>query len=206
MLLELSVRLLITLLLFAGPLALAACDNDIGQHGQGEGRNGTNLKDHSAGPVVELRSGDGHVATLTRQFAGNAVPAESFVDPEGDDAELSDFAGRPLLVNLWATWCAPCKAEMPALDRLASDMAGNIEVVAISQDLQGKEPVDKFFRDAGIKMLRPYLDPENRIGLALGGNMVLPTTIYYDGDGQELWRITGAVDWDDRKIRALLEE
>lgn len=156
--------------------------------------------------VTELRTADGHVATLTRQFAGNMAPEAPFIDPEGDDAQLSDFAGRPILVNLWATWCAPCKAEMPALDRLAADMADNLEIIAISQDLQGAGPVGKFFRDAGIGTLSPYLDPENRVGLALGGNVVLPTTIYYDGDGRELWRIAGAVDWDSGEIRALLAE
>jgi thiol-disulfide isomerase/thioredoxin len=153
-----------------------------------------------------IKSSGGMEAMLSTKFAGSAAPAASFTGADGRDVTLADFAGRPLLVNIWATWCAPCKAEMPLIDKLASDQAGRISVIAISQDLEGRAPVRTFFDEAGIKNLEPYIDRDIGISTALGTNIALPITILYDSDGKEVWRVTGAVEWSEPAILPLLAE
>jgi thiol-disulfide isomerase/thioredoxin len=110
-----------------------------------------------------------------------------------------DYAGRPLLVNLWATWCAPCKAEMPTLDALAQLEEGRITVIAVSQDLQGRKPVRAFFDSARIVNLEPFTDRDNALCSAVGGNPALPTTIFTT-EGKEVWRVIGGLEWDDAEV------
>ena len=114
------------------------------------------------------------------------------------------FKGKPLLVNLWATWCAPCVAEMPTLDALAAKQGQAMTVIAVAQDLQGAAVVDPWFQKAGLKALQPYLDPENGLLDAAAG--ALPTSIFYGADGKELWRVIGAIDWQGDEAKALLAE
>jgi thiol-disulfide isomerase/thioredoxin len=142
---------------------------------------------------------------LDRSHKGTAAPEMAFVAPNGDPVRLADFRGQPLLLNLWATWCGPCIAEMPALDRLATREAGRIRVIAVSQDMKGKPAVDRWWREQPLKMLQPYLDPRADLSFALGGG-TLPTTVYYDKEGRELWRIVGASQWDGEAARKLLAE
>jgi thiol-disulfide isomerase/thioredoxin len=110
-----------------------------------------------------------------------------------------------VLVNLWATWCAPCVVEMPSLDRLARREADSLAVLALSQDFGGREKVNQFFTRHRFSELEPYLDGEMRFMSALGID-TLPTTILYNERGEEVWRMTGMVDWEsDRAARLLLE-
>ncbi|HEY0411834.1 MAG TPA: TlpA disulfide reductase family protein [Allosphingosinicella sp.] len=142
---------------------------------------------------------------IDRSHAGKAAPATSFEDPDGEAATLAGFEGRPLLVNLWATWCGPCVKEMPTLDRLAAAQAGRLQVVAISQDMEGRDKVEAFFRKAKLTTLEPYLDAK----LALMGDLgveVLPTTILFDAEGREVWRVTGEEDWEGPRAAALVKE
>jgi thiol-disulfide isomerase/thioredoxin len=159
-----------------------------------------------APPTEEEADGAPHfVHQLDRSHKGEAAPGVSFRDPDDAPVTLADFGGKPLLVNLWATWCAPCVAEMPTLDALAGDSAGRIAVVAVAQDLQGAAIVDPWFQKAGLKALQPYLDPQNAL-LDAYGNAGLPTSIYYGADGREIWRLMGAIDWQGEKAKALLAE
>lgn len=114
------------------------------------------------------------------------------------------FHGKPLLVNLWATWCAPCIAEMPTLDKLATERGDRLAVIAVAQDLQGEAVVDPWFQQAGLSTLQPYLDPQN--GLLDATNSALPTTILYTAEGREIWRVVGAIDWQGDEAKALLAE
>ncbi len=155
---------------------------------------------------IGLESTSGLKATLSYKFAGQKAPKAVFVGADGRDVALGDFAGRPLLVNIWATWCAPCKAEMPTLDALAVLEEGRISVIAVSQDLQGRKPVAAFFESAKIANLEPYTDPDNALLAAFGNNIALPTTILYDSQGSEVWRIVGGVEWDDAEMAKLLRE
>jgi thiol-disulfide isomerase/thioredoxin len=142
---------------------------------------------------------------VDRTHKGKPAPNDPFTAPNGDTVRISDFKGQPVLLNLWATWCGPCIAEMPALDALATREVGNILVLAVSQDMKGKEAVDRWWKEQTIKTLQPYLDTEANLSFALGGGS-LPTTIYYDREGKEVWRITGASQWDGEAARELLDE
>lgn len=141
---------------------------------------------------------------LDRGHKGEAAPPLVFKTPDGKDTTLAAFRGRPVLVNLWATWCAPCIAEMPTLDALAVREAGKLHVLTISQDLRGAESVAPFFRKQGFKALQPYLDPE--VGFSMAYAATLPMTILYDAQGRELWRMTGGMDWTGPKAAALIAE
>ncbi len=157
-------------------------------------------------PDIGLISDNGGKAMLTYAFAGTAAPKAAFAGADGRDVQLSDFAGRPLLVNIWATWCAPCKVEMPTLDALAALEEGKMSVIAVSQDLEGRKPVQAFFKTTRLENLEPYNDADNALLSALGGNVNLPTTILYDSNGKEVWRIAGGVEWDDAEMSKLLAE
>ena len=141
---------------------------------------------------------------VDRSHKGAAAPAAAFRGPDDAAVTLAAFRGRPLLVNLWATWCAPCVAEMPTLDALAAKSGGKMTVIAVAQDLQGAAVVDPWFQKAGLKALQPYLDPEN--GLLDAANSALPTSIFYDAEGRELWRVVGAIAWQGKDATTLLAE
>ena len=109
-----------------------------------------------------------------------------------------------MLLNLWATWCAPCVAEMPTLDALAA-RDGGIDVLTVSQDLNGEEKVDAFFAKRKFEMLEPFIDPELTLMGELGVT-TLPTTILYDAQGREVWRMTGMEEWTGPRAAALIAE
>jgi thiol-disulfide isomerase/thioredoxin len=142
---------------------------------------------------------------LNRSSAGQAAPDTEFLDPDGEKVTLAAFAGKPLLLNLWATWCAPCVAEMPTLDALAAREPG-LQVLAVSQDIEGQEAkVSGFFEQRKLSRLEPYRDPQLGLMTALDA-AVLPTTILYDGKGREVWRMTGAADWTGAEAAKLIAE
>ena len=141
---------------------------------------------------------------LDRSHAGTRAPAGTFEDPDGNLVSLSDFRGKPLLVNLWATWCAPCVVEMPTLDALA-EREDRIQLLAISMDPDGRDKVTAFFEERNFGALEPYLDNELKLMPELGVS-TLPTTILYDEDGRELWRMTGMEDWKSERSAKLIAE
>lgn len=153
-----------------------------------------------------LESANGLRAELSYAYAGRPAPDASFKGADGRELSLTDFAGRPLLVNFWATWCVPCKVEMPTLDALAELEAGKVTVIAVAQDLQGRKKVLPFFEQTGVTNLEPYTDARNRVWGAIGGTPKLPTTILYNSEGREVWRVIGGVEWDDAEIASLLAE
>ena len=176
------------------PLLLAACGP------AAEENRASADQPSSSGPRAPTPAG-----RLDRSRAGSAAPATAFEDPDGAAASLADFRGKPLLVNLWATWCAPCIAEMPTLDALAAREAGRLRVLTVSQDLDGREKVEAFFAKQGYRHLETWLDPQ----MALMGEMkvdTLPTTILYDAQGLEVWRVVGVEDWHSGRAAALLKE
>jgi thiol-disulfide isomerase/thioredoxin len=140
----------------------------------------------------------GEIAALA--VAPHPAVALSFNAPDGRKATLADFKGRALLVNLWATWCVPCRAEMPALDRLQAKAGGpDFEVVAINVDTARLERAPAFLDGIGVKTLTRYADPSadafetlRLAGKALG----LPTSLLIDKDGCEIGVVAGPADWD----------
>lgn len=132
---------------------------------------------------------------VDRAAAGRAAPAATLVLRDGTPRRIADFRGRPVLVNLWATWCAPCKAEMPALDRLAARSRGKLAVVAVSQDLEGWRAVDRFFAPGRFASIVSLLDRTQALPIAYRAEG-LPASILYDARGREVWRVLGPIEWD----------
>ena len=202
MLLEfVSLRLAIALLLGLAPaLTLAGCGRDNVAAEQGNGNVAA-----PASPGTPASHGTPVTGRLDRSHAGTAAPTFGFQDGQGRPTSMAAFRGRPVLVNLWATWCAPCVAEMPTLDALAVREEGRLHVLALSQDLDGQAKVDAFFAERRFARLEPYIDPQ----LALMGELAvqsLPTTILYDAEGREVWRVTGIEDWQSARTAALIDE
>jgi thiol-disulfide isomerase/thioredoxin len=124
------------------------------------------------------------------------APELSFTDREGQPVRLADMRGRVVVLNLWATWCAPCVREMPALDRLQALTGGpDVEVVALSLDRGGMAQVGPFFERLGLTNLAIYLDPPSEAMKAFRPRG-LPTTIILGRDGRELGRVEGELEWD----------
>ena len=144
---------------------------------------------------------------VDRSQKGQAAPDTNFKDPDGGDISLADFKGTPVLVNLWATWCAPCVKELPTLDRLAASYArdGELGVIAISQDIGPQHSVTAFLDKLGVSHVGAYQDPTMGLSGALGVQ-VMPTTILYDSEGRELWRYVGDLDWTNAEAAQLLSE
>ena len=128
--------------------------------------------------------------------APKPVPDLGFEDGLGKALRLADFRGRVVVLNLWATWCLPCRKDMPTLDRLQAQLGGSaFEVVAVSVDRGGMKVVDPFLREIGIAHLAKYLDPGGEVPGRLGA-FGLPTTLLIDRQGQELGRLVGPAEWD----------
>ena len=142
---------------------------------------------------------------IDRSHAGSPAPAAEFEDPDGEAVSFAVFQGKPLLVNLWATWCTPCVAEMPTLDALAGRTNGKLQVLTLSQDTDGRAKVEAFFDQHRFKTIESYLDPKMEMMGALKLD-TLPTTILYDARGREIWRIVGREDWRSQRAAALLDE
>ena len=184
-------------------LVLTGCDKETPGQGQAQPALAANL-DAAGKTEIILESANGTRATLSYRFAGQKAPTAPFADADGQDVTLADFEGKPLLLNIWATWCAPCKAEMPTLDTLARLEKDRMAVIAVSQDLEGRTPVLAFFKETKVQNLVPYTDADNAILAAFNNAIALPTTILYDSAGKEVWRIAGGVEWDDAEMAKLL--
>ena len=192
-------------------LLTTGCDRQSPANGQATGVAAANAADTSA-PTPDEATGpadngsDGGVdviGQLDRKHKGEAAPTALFDDPNGVKTTLASFSGKPFVLNLWATWCGPCKVEMPALDKIAAE--GRLPVVTVSQDMDGAAAVKPYFAAAKFTALKAYLDPQLGLSRALD-NPSLPTTILYDADGREIWRMTGGMDWTSPTARALLAE
>jgi thiol-disulfide isomerase/thioredoxin len=141
--------------------------------------------------------------TVDRSRAGTAAPGTRFEDPDGEKVTLADFRGKPVLLNLWATWCAPCVKELPTLDALQTREGERLKVLTVSQDMEGRAKVEAFLAKRTYRTLEAWLDPEMALMSDLGVSS-LPTTILYDAQGREVWRVAGDKDWAGPEAAALL--
>ena len=132
------------------------------------------------------------------------APELSFQDAQGKELSLADFRGQVVVLNLWATWCAPCRREMPSLDRLQAEHGGDrLHVVALSIDRGGLEQIEAFYDEVGIQHLAIYRDPKAATSRTLGA-FGLPTTVVFDRDGREVGRVLGPDEWDSDEAVAIL--
>ncbi|MFD1610496.1 TlpA family protein disulfide reductase [Sphingomonas tabacisoli] len=185
-------RPLIALLL--GSLLIAGCDRQSGGQPQAN---------ESAAAVPEAKAPE-LTGKLDISQRGKAMPADSFLDPAGKPVTLAAFKGKPVLVNLWATWCGPCVREMPTLDGIAARAGDKLKVLTVSQDT-AKVDIAPTWTKGGFKHLERYRDPDNKLGFAFNTGM-LPTTVLYDKDGKEVWRVVGGMDWNGPRANTLLAE
>lgn len=133
-----------------------------------------------------------------------SAPAARFKGANGRRLSLSDFRGQVVLLNIWATWCGPCRDEMPSLDRLqALHRDDGLAVLAVSVDGEGTTPVRRFYATSGIRNLPLYVDSERSTQSAFGARAI-PTTVLIDRNGMVVGSMTGATDWDSPAALALV--
>ncbi len=165
----------------------------------------------SVGVYLMFASGDGPARPKLGSLENYIRAAEikpttpiSFLDADGKKMTLEHFRGQIVVLNLWATWCTPCVAEMPALDRLQDQLKDvGVTVVALSIDRGGPPVVKEFFAQNGVKHLQVYVDPSMHAqsDLSVFG---LPTTILIDRKGNERGRLVGPADWNEAEAADLV--
>ncbi len=152
--------------------------------------------------LKELRGGD--MAKLIVHDVPRDRIAETFRDLYGNPITLADYSGKVVLLNIWATWCPPCRAEMPSLDRLAGEMEGpDFALIALSTDRGGVERVAQFFDEMQIENLDIMHDRSGNFGRQ-AGVLGLPVTLLLDREGREIGRILGEADWNSPEAKAIL--
>jgi thiol-disulfide isomerase/thioredoxin len=200
-------------------MAMCACDRQSGGAAQGSANDGAASNGAAPDEVTsdevtsdEVPSDGGAGGEVFKHevdasHKGEAMPDKAFMTLDGKPATLKQIAGgKPLLVNLWATWCAPCVAELPALDKVAAASAAKgVQVISVSQDQEGKTVVPPFWSARKLTTLKSWIDPENVLGFHYGTG-TLPTTILYDAQGKEVVRIVGALEWGGAEGRELIRK
>lgn len=162
---------------------------------------GTILTVASASEPPAFSGGYGSWEPFTKP---SKAPTTDFLDPEGQSINLDAYAGRTVLVNFWATWCAPCIKELPALDALQAEMGGEaFQVLIISVDRKGLEVAQPFLDDLKITSLKTAADPKGALAREMGASG-LPTTVLIDADGLVRGRILGDAEWNSDGAKALM--
>lgn len=160
----------------------------------------------AAGPVDWQAARDAGLPKLAELSSPVDVPDIALTDPDGATHRLADLKGKVVLLNFWATWCAPCREEMPALDSLQKDLGGeDFQVVTIATGRNTPAAIDRFFAEEGITVLPKWLDPKQALARAMGV-AGLPVTVLIDRDGQEIARLLGEADWAGAAARQVVEQ
>ena len=182
--------------------SFAPSDNGVtppGSSGAGPGAAGAT----SNSPLAGLNKG------AMAAFLVRPEPLEiadfNFESDGGAVKSLKDWRGKVVLLNLWATWCGPCRDEMPALDRLQAELGGeDFEVVAVNIDKGGPDKAVAFLKEIGVAKLALYLDPSSKIFNAIRA-VGMPTTLLIDRNGKEIGRLIGPADWAAPEAKRLME-
>jgi thiol-disulfide isomerase/thioredoxin len=186
-----------------GTVVIGALIGLAGVYGIG-GLNRTTTGDPACRGAVDLARkltplARGEVAALTMATTPLRLPDLAFENAEGKPKRLSDWRGRTVLVNLWATWCVPCRREMPALDRLQTKLGGpNFQVVAINIDTRDPEKPKNFLKEANLTGLRYFSDQNAKVFQdlkAIGRALGMPTSVLVDPQGCEIATIAGPAEW-----------
>ena len=188
-----SLKSLVLCSLAGASALLAGCDKQTDQKAQP--------------PASQVAQGgsEAPATKLDRSHKGSPVPTVNLADPSGESLDLTSFKGKPLLINLWATWCAPCIAEMPTLNTLIGKQEQmGITVLPISQDMGQADKVVEILRKRKLDRVEPWIDEQGDLGFQYGGN--LPITVLFDSQGKEVWRYTGGNDWTSPAALKLIKE
>jgi thiol-disulfide isomerase/thioredoxin len=159
----------------------------------------------SAPATVSTGSASGNQLELSVFDQPHALPEVRFQDDQGRDLTVGDFRGRVVVLNVWATWCVPCRKEMPTLDRLQARLGGkDFLVLALSIDRKGVEAVRGFYQEVGVENLAIYVDPSGKgsHALAIPG---VPMTLLIDREGREVACKMGEAKWDSPEMVSLVE-
>lgn len=152
--------------------------------------------------LAALREGDMRKLTLHSETMESSD--ETFIGADGSEMTLADYAGKTVLVNFWATWCAPCRKEMPHLSKLQNDLMGeNFEVVTIATGRNPRPAMEAFFKEIGVDNLPLHTDPRQTLARSMGV-LGLPVTVILGPDGREIGRLQGDADWASDSAMAIL--
>lgn len=158
----------------------------------------------SAPALAVTAPASGELAAFVRKKSLEPLPELTFTDAAGKPKTLADFRGKTILLNLWATWCAPCRKEMPSLDRLQKALASDkFEVVTLALERGGIPAAQKFFDEIKVQNLKLYVDQSTRAGAALRA-LGMPTTLLIDPYGREAGRMAGPAEWDSPAAQSML--
>lgn len=153
----------------------------------------------AAQDVSALLTGDMKKLTLSEPAA---LPEAALTTLAGDPASLDDYRGKWVVLNFWATWCAPCRAEMPSLDALQGAMP-DLAVVPVATGRNSPEGIERFYAEAGVRNLPMLIDPKSGLSRQMG-IAALPVTVILNPEGQEVGRLIGDADWNSDAARAVL--
>jgi thiol-disulfide isomerase/thioredoxin len=173
---------------------VGGCDRQSGDAAQPSG----------AASTAAAPQGAGQGRTFDVSHKGAPLPDLTVTDPSGKTLKLASLKGKPVLINLWATWCGPCVAELPTLGKLAVERVGELQVLLVSQDSDPAK-VAPFLREHGVPQFDPWIDPKSDL-LFHYESQTLPTTVLYDKDGAEVWRYVGAHDWAGAETAEMLQD
>ncbi|MFV0300774.1 MAG: TlpA family protein disulfide reductase [Paracoccus sp. (in: a-proteobacteria)] len=158
-----------------------------------------------AGPIDFDAAHANGLAKLTRTEPTD-LPDAVFLDADGNELRLADYAGKALLVNFWATWCAPCREEMPALDLLQGELGGeDFQVLTIATGRNAREAIDKFYAETGVEHLPVLTDAKQKLSRDMGV-LGLPVSVLISPEGKEVARLMGDADWASDGARQVIRE
>jgi thiol-disulfide isomerase/thioredoxin len=157
----------------------------------------------ATGPLAGLNKGP--MAAFVAKAPREPLPDFAFAGSGGERRALADWRGKVVLLNLWATWCIPCREEMPMLDRLEAELGGkDFEVVAVNIERNAAEKAKRFLDETSVKQLRLYTDPTGKL-FSLVKAFGMPTTLLIDREGREVGRLVGPADWGSPEAFALIK-
>ncbi|MEW5961964.1 MAG: TlpA disulfide reductase family protein [Pseudomonadota bacterium] len=159
----------------------------------------------AGGVATAAKPGQGKLAAFVRKAVPEPVAEFPFLDGEGNARTIRDWRGKVVLLNLWATWCWPCREEMPSLERLQKALGSDrFEVVAVSVDRTGLKGAKEFLGTIRVDALKVYADPTARAASQLRA-IGMPSTLLIDVEGREIGRLIGPAEWDSPDAKALIE-